>query len=145
MVQHFVICKGGTCLWVGSGAYNELVRGMLEQSGLWQRTITKLAELCPKPRGHSTALYNAKRKRIQAWISLGVSLGLYGSRQFAPLPESEGCHWKDCPYSHQVRNISDLTLRGCSGCQGVSYCSKECQTKDWKAGHKHACKASETK
>jgi len=144
-VQHFVICRGGACLRVGSLAYNELVRHMLERSGLWRRTIMKLAELCPMPKSQSIALYNAKRKRIQVWISLGVSLGLNGSRQFAPLTEAEGCHWKGCAYSHQSGDTSDLTLRRCSACQRVSYCSKDCQTRDWKAGHKHACKAIEKK
>ena len=28
----------------------------------------------------------------------------------------------------------------CAGCNKVCYCSKECQKKDWKAGHKALCK-----
>jgi splicing suppressor protein 51 len=32
------------------------------------------------------------------------------------------------------------TLR-CGKCLNVSYCSKECQAKDWKSGHKAACKS----
>ncbi|CAK4659075.1 hypothetical protein LEN26_012908 [Aphanomyces euteiches] len=28
----------------------------------------------------------------------------------------------------------------CARCLCVRYCSKECQTEDWKAGHKRACK-----
>jgi len=27
----------------------------------------------------------------------------------------------------------------CGKCREVSYCSKECQAKDWKAGHKVTC------
>ena len=30
-------------------------------------------------------------------------------------------------------------LKSCVRCQSVSYCSKECQTADWKAGHKRTC------
>jgi hypothetical protein len=141
-VQHFVTCKGGTCLWVGSDAYNKLVRHMLEYGGLWRKTLMKLAALCSKENSCSSALDKAKSKRIQVWVSLGVSLGLRGSQQFAPFTESERCHWKGCAYSHQSGDASDLTLHKCSACQRVSYCSKDCQTKDWKAGHRHACKAT---
>lgn len=31
-------------------------------------------------------------------------------------------------------------FHGCSACKKVRYCSKECQTLDWKAGHKLVCK-----
>jgi hypothetical protein len=31
------------------------------------------------------------------------------------------------------------TLKLCGGCQGVRYCSAECQRKDWKLGHKALC------
>ncbi|BDA50003.1 hypothetical protein COCOBI_15-1310 [Coccomyxa sp. Obi] len=31
-------------------------------------------------------------------------------------------------------------LKKCSGCQSVGYCSKKCQIKSWKAGHKQKCK-----
>lgn len=30
-------------------------------------------------------------------------------------------------------------LKKCSGCKDVSYCSKECQTRDWRLGHKKEC------
>ena len=33
-------------------------------------------------------------------------------------------------------------MKKCSRCKTVVYCSKECQIKDWKAGHKHACVSS---
>ncbi|BDA50001.1 hypothetical protein COCOBI_15-1290 [Coccomyxa sp. Obi] len=32
------------------------------------------------------------------------------------------------------------SLKRCAGCKSVGYCSKKCQVKDWKAGHKHECK-----
>ena len=28
----------------------------------------------------------------------------------------------------------------CSQCKAAVYCSRDCQVKDWKAGHKQACK-----
>ncbi|KAL4421508.1 hypothetical protein ABPG75_010799 [Micractinium tetrahymenae] len=33
-----------------------------------------------------------------------------------------------------------LVLRACSGCRVARYCSKDCQTKHWKAGHRAECK-----
>ena len=32
----------------------------------------------------------------------------------------------------------------CSQCKAAAYCSKDCQIKDWKAGHKQACKGKMT-
>ena len=32
-------------------------------------------------------------------------------------------------------------LKPCSRCRRLEYCSKECQAKDWRSGHKHACHA----
>lgn len=34
---------------------------------------------------------------------------------------------------------SDAKLTACGRCRIALYCSKECQTADWKRGHKHAC------
>ncbi|KAJ7152688.1 hypothetical protein C8R43DRAFT_1106929 [Mycena crocata] len=33
-------------------------------------------------------------------------------------------------------------LRRCAGCAGAYYCSKECQTADWIAGHKESCRCN---
>ena len=33
-----------------------------------------------------------------------------------------------------------MKLRVCGGCKQAHYCSKECQTEDWKQRHKHVCK-----
>lgn len=38
--------------------------------------------------------------------------------------------------------VPSMITKLCAGCGCVRYCSKECQTDDWKAGHKHACKRS---
>ncbi|KAF0697374.1 Aste57867_11926 [Aphanomyces stellatus] len=57
--------------------------------------------------------------------------------------------WKDM---RKLGFVSHLTGKGgcyacgkesktaCARCLCVRYCSKECQTDDWKAGHKRACK-----
>ena len=37
----------------------------------------------------------------------------------------------------------ECVLKQCGRCKLVSYCSKDCQVTDWKAGHKHVCKVTE--
>lgn len=34
----------------------------------------------------------------------------------------------------------DVNLMMCGGCKSVSYCSKDCQVKDWRIEHKNECK-----
>ena len=34
----------------------------------------------------------------------------------------------------------EFKLKTCNGCKAARYCCKECQTKDWKDGHKTLCK-----
>ena len=38
-----------------------------------------------------------------------------------------------------VAEMEDRSLKSCGRCQLVSYCSKDCQLADWKAGHKGVC------
>jgi MYND finger len=44
------------------------------------------------------------------------------------------CSYYGCKQLHKGVN-----LRRCTGCLVPYYCSKECQKRDWKAGHKHDC------
>jgi hypothetical protein len=46
------------------------------------------------------------------------------------------CAFPGCTTCHQ----SDAPLLKCSRCLSVRYCSKDCQIKHWKSGHKHECK-----
>ncbi|KAF7290821.1 hypothetical protein MIND_01323300 [Mycena indigotica] len=48
------------------------------------------------------------------------------------LQKCQGCGKDDGP--------NKLTLRRCSRCMSVSYCSSECQVAAWKRGHKSECK-----
>eukprot|EP00919_Chromeraceae_sp_WS-2016_P044660 GHVR01106565.1.p1 GENE.GHVR01106565.1~~GHVR01106565.1.p1 ORF type:complete len:348 (+),score=60.19 GHVR01106565.1:39-1082(+) len=43
-----------------------------------------------------------------------------------------------CAYCYK----SDVKLSTCSKCKKRQFCSKECQVKDWKTGHKHWCGVS---
>ena len=39
-----------------------------------------------------------------------------------------------------VCNAASDSLKICSACKNATYCSIECQRKDWKDGHKIQCK-----
>ena len=46
------------------------------------------------------------------------------------------CSYPDCEKEETKRN----KFKQCSRCQAAKYCSKECQTKHWKAEHKSYCR-----
>jgi hypothetical protein len=46
------------------------------------------------------------------------------------LPRCAGCG----------KHYERTALRKCAQCLGVLYCSRECQAKHWKEGHKQHCK-----
>lgn len=50
------------------------------------------------------------------------------------------CH--ACNKSAETAKQEGGKLTICSGCKGVSYCSKACQREHWKAGHRHECTSS---
>ncbi|KAL9976023.1 hypothetical protein ACROYT_G013253 [Oculina patagonica] len=43
-----------------------------------------------------------------------------------------------CAFCKQM-DTEGITLKKCSACKAVVYCSTQCQKKDWKAGHKQKC------
>ena len=45
-----------------------------------------------------------------------------------------------CSCCHAAET-SQKKLSACSGCKVALYCSRECQRRDWRAGHKHTCAA----
>ena len=44
-----------------------------------------------------------------------------------------------CTFCGKTPEAGSKELQKCSKCQAVWYCSKECQTKHWKGGHKAMC------
>lgn len=56
---------------------------------------------------------------------------LYGCLYQKPLWSKEEC---------LTCKTSGVKLRKCSDCQKVYYCSRECQIKHWKSGHKDECR-----
>ncbi|VDC00439.1 unnamed protein product [Peniophora sp. CBMAI 1063] len=75
---------------------------------------------------------------IHAWILLGKSLGLHRDKERERLERLKRIHcgWYRCEH-HCVK--TDGSLRKCAGCNDVRYCTRECQTADWKARHKNEC------
>ena len=61
-----------------------------------------------------------------------------------PFPQPDGLQPRDCTacaYCGGVESIAGgRANRKCAQCASVAYCSKECQRKHWKAGHKAVCK-----
>lgn len=52
-------------------------------------------------------------------------------------PSSSNC--SNCGAKH-LKDQPDKPLLCCGGCKSIWYCCRECQVKDYKAGHKIACK-----
>jgi MYND finger len=55
--------------------------------------------------------------------------------------QGRGVGGNECDCCHNTLTELGLTLMDhCSRCEAAYYCSKECQKKQWKAGHKHVCR-----
>jgi len=50
---------------------------------------------------------------------------------------------KDLSEELEAEKKSKLLI--CAGCSSVNYCSKECQKKDWKNGHKQKCASAKSR
>ncbi|KAI0314102.1 hypothetical protein OF83DRAFT_473119 [Amylostereum chailletii] len=83
---------------------------------------------------------------VLSWRRFGGLLGLKESeerqRVEKELEDSRKdaqtfCGWKECAYHAQK---PEGALRTCAGCDEVRYRDRNCQLKDWKAGHKKKCR-----
>jgi hypothetical protein len=87
------------------------------------------AEVAAKAAALHAALYKSTPGNVAA------GGGTHSSTDANPaLVECAVCHRK--PGDPGV----PATLKLCGGCHTTRYCSIECQRKDWKMGHKEACK-----
>ncbi|KZV66327.1 hypothetical protein PENSPDRAFT_689115 [Peniophora sp. CONT] len=77
-----------------------------------------------------------------SWLEFGKALGLSeevenAEREREKKEAARLCAWRECQY-HKVKPPSPPNV--CKGCGEARYCGRECQIKDWKAGHKRVCK-----
>ena len=59
----------------------------------------------------------------------------------AALPPASSSDAQGACANCTARATSGTSLKSCSRCGTVFYCSRDCQLADWKAGHKKSCKA----
>ncbi|KZV66291.1 hypothetical protein PENSPDRAFT_755782 [Peniophora sp. CONT] len=76
------------------------------------------------------------------WKRFGEVVGLDLEREYAEVKRDARrketcCAWKNCQW-HRLPPPNPP--RVCKGCGDVRYCSKTCQTDDWRAGHKKDCR-----
>jgi len=83
--------------------------------------------------------------------SIGHAIGVFATRHFkkgdiilksesyTTLPISKNQCCDGCLKSTNNKNTTCIQLFKCSGCNSVSFCSKECQEKSWELYHKIEC------
>ncbi|KZV61862.1 hypothetical protein PENSPDRAFT_658610 [Peniophora sp. CONT] len=102
----------------------------------WYPTLVRLREAKdPRPKSW-TALSGA-------WKGLGPLLGLDAKQERLRHAEEarSGCSWRNCPRRGQTVTGDRPAVKKCAGCGETRYCSRECQSRDWKqGGHKARCK-----
>jgi MYND finger len=96
--------------------------------------------------------------RVQplAWIGVGKAAGLVetplshqaatqenrsGGTVSISRQDQNGCWYGRCSRHGKIDEETEWMLLGCSGCKKARYCSKECQSMDWKIGHKAECRS----
>jgi hypothetical protein len=69
--------------------------------------------------------------------------GLSGSASGSQARSDPGAALVECAVCHRRPGEPGVpaTLKLCGGCKMARYCSTECQSKDWKMGHKELCQA----
>ena len=131
-ISHSAVCLKSDCpCWGRSAPFVQVIKVALEQDQLWSRTVVKLRAL--SNRGDVVLPRKTRRDRMMQWLAMGLAVGLTEDRELG------GCHWQKCESHGRTDEGNELHLFKCSRCQVARYCSKECQTKDWKDGHKVAC------
>ncbi|CAL1711740.1 unnamed protein product [Somion occarium] len=122
----------------GTGGRTAAFRHNLQQvvGKVWRPTIEALE-------GHRFDRADPRYTLLHSFLRLGRVLQL--DRRAEPIPHFPGyetcvqsCHFPNCLCSNK-RPMHPM--RVCKGCWRVFYCGKPCQTADWKAGHREACRA----
>ncbi|KZV64839.1 hypothetical protein PENSPDRAFT_756980 [Peniophora sp. CONT] len=77
---------------------------------------------------------------LDAWTTLGKALGIdeVEERNRRASYQARICSWRTCSFHFTP---SPKPLFTCKGCHETRYCSKDCQTRDWKqGGHREECR-----
>jgi MYND finger len=129
------------------------VARVLKQEDLWLKTCIALQVLVEKaPRGNSKVI----RMKLGAWIGVGKAVGLIepalshqgytqdnksSETESIPRQDKSGCWYGRCGRHGKIDEETEWMLLRCAGCKKARYCSKECQSVDWKIGHKAECRS----
>ncbi|KAJ7120728.1 hypothetical protein C8R43DRAFT_1034063 [Mycena crocata] len=143
--------------WVGEALRYGLLHGLLvagshNPDGMHQRLITLMFTDALPPAliyhrvvaglkgalselGDSTRLAPAKQAD---WIAFSV-LAHERVAVLKSLEESKWASFRACDNLQCSRIRDSRRYARCAGCRGAYYCSRDCQTADWRAGHKQLC------
>ncbi|KZV69231.1 hypothetical protein PENSPDRAFT_753554 [Peniophora sp. CONT] len=88
---------------------------------------------------HSTPTDSLLRTLVHAWEEVGQELHFKEAkkRQEFERERAKYCMWRLCRHN---TSPADKALNKCKGCGDAFYCSKDCQVRHWKEGHKDACR-----
>ncbi|KAF6746352.1 hypothetical protein DFP72DRAFT_922903 [Ephemerocybe angulata] len=110
------------------------------------RDITPHMSVSRIARGATANLYPGLEDDVQnydGWSMVVTSLPDAVSAAQLVFEERGGIHVDVCNnLKHSIRyesSHSEYSVRKCSSCECVAYCSRECQKADWDEGHKHEC------
>jgi hypothetical protein len=96
----------------------------------------------------------ARKKRLGGWLDLGRAVGLVENElsdqtaaqtsnssrtEGTARKDGNGCWYGKCDRHGKTDEETEWMLMKCTGCKKARYCSKECQSKDWKVVHKIEC------
>ena len=70
-------------------------------------------------------------------VNHGSKAGLQNNSQITP---SVNLSNRECHVCKKSEKDIGKKLKNCARCKSAQYCSRECQVKDWKSGHKKLCK-----
>lgn len=107
---------------MGDDGYRSVGEGVFGSREASTTIVKSLIEVC-------------KKQLTDSWCqSLEDGAQLMGLDLLTTPPRSRclGCGKAD-------DTSGSIFLRWCGGCYAVRYCSRDCQRKEWRAGHKHDC------
>ncbi|KZV60315.1 hypothetical protein PENSPDRAFT_760082 [Peniophora sp. CONT] len=114
----------------------EYKRGLRRE---WYPLLQSLDQLIKQQRATAKSVVTRLQVRM-AWCRVGtIGMGLDEDEERKDYEKraTKLCSWRECQW-HIVEPPEPP--RACTGCGETRYCSKSCQTRDWKSGHKQMCR-----